>query len=150
MNHLFRDCKLSFRKTPFVYIAGEFPSPRFFVCWFVFDYFSGKNNNAKPKKQNFEYHHHRKNTTNLKQSNEGLKPSHLVVVAVVVGGQQPQTTVGQIVSLKLAPKAVLVHRVHDGAGRVRQHLKALKVHLAERQVRLEVICWGGWEKQRYF
>lgn len=87
---------------------------------------------------------------NLKQSNKGLKPAHpvVVVVVVVVAARysfcsDDDTKVGQIqfqVSLELAPKAVLVHRIDDGPpGGVGQHLEALKVHLTEGQVRLEVV-----------
>lgn len=69
---------------------------------------------------------------NLKQSNEGLQPGHLVVVLL---RSQTNDDVGQIrVSLKLTPKAVLVHRVDDGPGGVGQHLETLKVHLTEGQV----------------
>lgn len=87
---------------------------------------------------------------NLKQSNKGLKPAHpvVVVVIVVVAARysfcsDDDAKVGQIqfqVSLELAPKAVLVHRIDDGPpGGVGQHLEALKVHLTEGQVRLEVV-----------
>lgn len=88
---------------------------------------------------------------NLKQSNKGLKPAHPVVVVVVVVVvvarysfcSDDDAKVGQIqfqVSLELAPKAVLVHRIDDGPpGGVGQHLEALKVHLTEGQVRLEVV-----------
>lgn len=87
---------------------------------------------------------------NLKQSNKGLKPAHpvVVVVVVVVAARcsfcsDDDAKVGQIqfqVSLELAPKAVLVHRIDDGPpGGVGQHLEALKVHLTEGQVRLEVV-----------
>lgn len=88
---------------------------------------------------------------NLKQSNKGLKPAHpvvVVVVVVVVAARysfcsDDDAKVGQIqfqVSLELAPKAVLVHRIDDGPpGGVGQHLEALKVHLTEGQVRLEIV-----------
>lgn len=84
-----------------------------------------------------------KSRGNLKQSNEGLKPGHLVVVVVDCSSSSNGdggVKLGQIqVSLELAPKAVLVHRIHDGPSGVGQHLETLKVHLTEGQVRFEVV-----------
>lgn len=109
--------------------------------------FHGKK--KRTQKQTYKYHIIRnksRRTCNLKQSNEGLKPGHLVVVVVDLffssdgDGDGGGVKLGQIqVSLELAPKAVLVHRIDDGPSGVGQHLEALKVHLTEGQVRLEVV-----------